>query len=433
MKVSTLAGLVATAIPVVFAQTHNSCNPLDPARNETICAPLDCQYALGKTITWDFKKGPTDYVQSEPWFPVSYKSDGVHLDVGKKPGKDSQGNAFPSWSPAIVTGHRIMWGRLDAKMKIAPGKGIVSSLVLLSSTLDEIDWEWVGSKPTEALSNYFGKGDIQQWNRGQTHEVSDASKNFHTWSIEWDTNSIKWEVDGVVVREMTRAQSKAHYVPDKKTYGDKVNFPYPDYYPQTPMQIKIGAWAGGDPANEPGVIEWADGPTDFTQGPFTMVVDSITITDFTTGAGRYCYTDQSKVDGSFESIKVDKNTPFQPAPVPIEGGPVQDKKTSTTKASTLSTTTKTTTSAKPSKTADEEEEEEEDDDPIGPHVTQGMPNSLGDLDGPQNKGVSNTEGTPSETSAGGSQETGEPSSASSVRTAGFGGLILAMVASFVLL
>ncbi len=43
-------------------------------------------------------------------------------------------------------------------MKAAPGAGIVSSVVLESDDLDEIDWEWVGATAGEAQSNYFGKG-----------------------------------------------------------------------------------------------------------------------------------------------------------------------------------------------------------------------------------------------------------------------------------
>lgn len=42
-------------------------------------------------------------------------------------------------------------------MKSAAGQGIISSIVIQSDDLDEIDWEWIGSNNTIAQSNYFGK------------------------------------------------------------------------------------------------------------------------------------------------------------------------------------------------------------------------------------------------------------------------------------
>lgn len=43
-------------------------------------------------------------------------------------------------SPTIVSKDYIMWGKFEVTMKAAPGAGIVSSLVLQSDDLDEIDW-----------------------------------------------------------------------------------------------------------------------------------------------------------------------------------------------------------------------------------------------------------------------------------------------------
>jgi beta-glucanase (GH16 family) len=42
-----------------------------------------------------------------------------------------------------------MFGKVEVAMKAAPGAGIVSSVVLQSDTLDEIDWEWLGADPDE--------------------------------------------------------------------------------------------------------------------------------------------------------------------------------------------------------------------------------------------------------------------------------------------
>jgi len=65
------------------------------------------------------------------------------------------------------------------------------------------------------------------------------------------------------------------------------------------MQVKFGAWSGGDAANDPGTIEWARGPTDYTKGPFSMKVRSVMVQDYSTGT-QYVYGDQT---GTWKSIK----------------------------------------------------------------------------------------------------------------------------------
>jgi hypothetical protein len=67
------------------------------------------------------------------------------------------------------------------------------------------------------------------------------------------------------------------------------------------MQIKFGAWSGGDSANPQGTIEWARGPTDYSAGPFSMVVRNIAITDYSTGT-QYQYSDMSGSQGSIVAV-----------------------------------------------------------------------------------------------------------------------------------
>ena len=48
--------------------------------------------------------------------------------------------AKPKDAPTIVSSFYIMWGRYEVVIKPAPGAGIISSIVLQSDDLDEIDW-----------------------------------------------------------------------------------------------------------------------------------------------------------------------------------------------------------------------------------------------------------------------------------------------------
>ena len=75
----------------------------------------------------------------------------------------------------------------------------------------------------------------------------------------------------------------------------------PQGFPQTPMQLIAGVWAGGDPDNAPGTIEWAGGQTDFSQAPFSMNIKLIIVADYSLGS-KYTYLDQL---GTWQSIKAE--------------------------------------------------------------------------------------------------------------------------------
>ncbi|KFY01260.1 hypothetical protein V490_01000, partial [Pseudogymnoascus sp. VKM F-3557] len=248
MQFSRLAVLAAASISLLStpatAQTTSDCNP-----RFTTC-PADP--ALGRAISVDFTQGAVDSFtpQSNP----TYEADGVHFTV-----------AAGGQAPQLVSRFYIMFGKVSLTMKAAPGAGIVSSVVLQSDTLDEIDFEWLGAASTEVQSNYFGKGDVTTYNRGAFHETTENQQEFVTYDIEWTATQIIWSVGGSVVRILTPETADTNQ------------------YPQTPMQVKFGSWSGGDPANPQGTIDWSRGPTDYSKGPFNMIVKSISITDYSTG------------------------------------------------------------------------------------------------------------------------------------------------------
>lgn len=174
-----------------------------------------------------------------------------------------------------------MFGKVSFSMKCAPGAGIVSSLVLESDTLDEIDLEWLGADDTQVQTNYFGKGDVTTYNRGAYNPAANNQEDFITYTVEWTQDQIIWTVGTTVVRVLTPATADTNQ------------------YPQTPMRVKFGAWSAGDSSNAAGTIAWARGPTDYTQGPFTMTLQNIQITDYSTGT-EYTYGDTS---GNWTSIE----------------------------------------------------------------------------------------------------------------------------------
>ncbi|TVY28087.1 putative extracellular glycosidase [Lachnellula hyalina] len=253
-----------------LSQTYSSCNPLFGT------CPADT--ALGKAISIDFTKGEVDSFTATG--SPTYDSSGAHFTVAKS-----------GDSPQLSSIFYIMFGKVELTMKSAPGAGIVSTLVLESDDLDEIDMEWLGADDTEVQTNYFGKGDVTTYNRGAFNPAANNQGEFITYTVEWTQDQVTWSVGNSVVRVLTPATADTNQ------------------YPQSPMRVKFGAWAGGDSSNPAGTIQWARGPTDYTKGPFTMTVQSLAVTDYSTGT-QYKYGDTTGDWGSIQAVggKVNGNS-----------------------------------------------------------------------------------------------------------------------------
>ncbi|KAL1957102.1 hypothetical protein VTO42DRAFT_6360 [Malbranchea cinnamomea] len=248
--------------PLVSAQSFTSCNPL-----ESTCPPNP---ALGRSATFDFTQG----VEPQGWSSssgsiTSDRNNGAALTIS------GQGD-----SPTLQSSFYIMFGRVEFDLRAAPGVGIVSSAVLQSDSLDEIDWEWLGGDDQQVQSNYFGKGQAAGYNRARFHSAPGNQDSFKTYAIDWTAERIEWQIDGATVRTQNAADASG-------------------MFPQTPCYVKVGTWAGGGPGNAAGTVEWAGGSTDFSRGPFTMYVRSIRVTDYSTGS-EYVYSDGT---GTWQSIR----------------------------------------------------------------------------------------------------------------------------------
>ncbi|KAF9697327.1 hypothetical protein EKO04_004597 [Ascochyta lentis] len=265
-RATWLALLLAATNTV--AQTTTSCNP-----TEKTC-PKDTALS-SSTYTHDFTtSGADDDAWNVTAGNVTYTSSGAEFTITKS------GDA-----PTIRSKWYILFGRVSFFIKAAPGTGIVSSAILQSDVLDEIDWEWLGGTDyaSKVQSNYFGKGNTTDYNRAAWTAVSGAQTKTHNYTVTWTSSATTWYIDQVAVRTLN--------------YADALSG---KNYPQTPMDIRIGSWAGGDSANDEGTIEWAGGATNYDDGPFTMYLEKIEVVNENPGAS-YSYGDKT---GDWESIKV---------------------------------------------------------------------------------------------------------------------------------
>lgn len=160
-----------------------------------------------------------------------------------------------------------------------------TAVVLESDDLDEIDLEFVGSNTTHAENNYYSKGNTTHaYERAKWYPMAAAPQDgFHNYTTRWTKESLDWYIDGNIVRTLAYADAD----------GGKS-------YPQTPMNVRIGVWAAGDPKNSNYTVAWAGGEINYDKGPYTMYVQSIRATDYSTGS-TYTYGDTT---GDWQSIKI---------------------------------------------------------------------------------------------------------------------------------
>lgn len=103
----------------------------------------------------------------------------------------------------LQTTGRFGYGTYEARMRIAAGSGLNSAMFTysgppISSTHDEIDFEFLGKNTANVQMNYFTAG------RG-SHEAfaavpADAVSAFHNYAFVWAPGLIKWYIDGKLVR-----------------------------------------------------------------------------------------------------------------------------------------------------------------------------------------------------------------------------------------
>ncbi|KAI1661995.1 glycoside hydrolase family 16 protein [Daldinia decipiens] len=268
-KLLSTAAVVLAATQLVSAQTYTAC---DPTKKKCPDDP-----ALGSTVTVDFTKGENSLFKVADGTKLTYDGNGAVFTINKE-----------TDAPTITSSKYIFFGKIDVVLQAAPGTGVVTSFVLQSDDLDEIDWEWLGGDKAQVQTNYFGKGDTTTYDRGAYHAVANPQDGTYKYSIDWTKDYVRWFINDQQVRELKYADAKG---------GTR--------FPQTPMQIKLGTWVAGRSDAPEGTVQWAGGKTDFSKAPFVAHYKSLTIQDYSNGvknAETYSWADGS--DGSYQSIKV---------------------------------------------------------------------------------------------------------------------------------
>ena len=123
----------------------------------------------------------------------------------------------------------------------------------MSDVKDEIDYEFVGKDLETAQTNMYWQALPYYGNSANITNITDTFTDWHTYTVDWQSDQIIWSVDGVTHRTKTRAS----------TWNDTSQL---YNYPQTPSRIQISLWPGGAASQAEGTIEWAGGAINWS-GP----------------------------------------------------------------------------------------------------------------------------------------------------------------------
>lgn len=258
---------------VFLSQATNKCDPL----TESNCTVTDLAFS-NTPIEVDFSNDNNVNKYFELYAKsgsLDYSDSGLNFTLDKR---------FDN--PSLQSKFYLFFGKIEVICIPAVGKGIVSTVYLQSDDLDEIDLEWIGTENTQVQTNWFSKGETSTYDRGAYNSLADSDDLFsttHNYTIDWTKDSIKWYIDDELVRTVGNSSSEG--------------------FPQSPMALFIGVWAGGDPSNSEGTIEWAGGETDYSDAPFSMLVKSMKIENYSDGEA-YTYKGTS---GDWEDISIEQS------------------------------------------------------------------------------------------------------------------------------
>jgi endo-1,3-1,4-beta-glycanase ExoK len=106
------------------------------------------------------------------------------------------------------------YGRFEARIRFAPGDGVISSFFLWKSGSDasgaywnELDFEKLGADCHLQTNAIFGMPSAQHSQLNAT--ASDLCGSYHTYGFEWAPTYISWQIDGTEVRRDTGANATA--------------------------------------------------------------------------------------------------------------------------------------------------------------------------------------------------------------------------------
>ncbi len=118
------------------------------------------------------------------------------------------GADWPYRSAWIRTKNEYLYGFFEVRAKVAAGQGLWTTIWMMPDPYDgneawEIDIaEFPGTGTTEAFQNIHW-GVFEENNTDLSSVEADYSTAFHTYGVHWESDRIRWYIDGALIKTHT--------------------------------------------------------------------------------------------------------------------------------------------------------------------------------------------------------------------------------------
>lgn len=197
------------------------------------------------------------------------------ITARKETRTEPDGTTHDYTSARLSTANRFAfaYGRVDARIRVVSGRGLISAFWALGSDLDTVGWpqsgefdvvEVLGSRPSVTLASIHGPDDYgAPYALNTEHEAAEPlDRRFHVYSVSWSPRHLEFFLDG---------KRYATYTPASLADGHAWTFKHPFYLVLT---LSVGG-------------SWAGPPDAGTRFPARLLVDWIRVRR---NARTYCET-----------------------------------------------------------------------------------------------------------------------------------------------
>ena len=178
----------------------------------------------------------------------------------------------------------VLYGRVEARIKIPYGQGLWPAFWMLGNDIDEVGWpesgeidimENVGREPSTVHGTVHGPGYSGAAGIGRGFTLPDGQRfadGFHVFAIEWEPGRITWSVDGEPFSTITPADLPR---------GSRWVFDHPQF-------LILNVAVGG---------HWPGYPDETTTFPQEMVIDYVRVYQARDTAARFVASFVDEVAG----------------------------------------------------------------------------------------------------------------------------------------
>jgi beta-glucanase (GH16 family) len=157
------------------------------------------------TNNWSYAFGNGGWGNNE-WQYYSNAAENIEVSNGAlKITARHEGTGPTEYTSArIITKDRFefQYGKVEARMKLPLGQGLWPAFWTLGANIDEVSWPRCGEIDImEHVNNeYMTHGAVHWYNNGHSFTGQGTSVDpteYHVYGVIWDSNQIRWFVDGI--------------------------------------------------------------------------------------------------------------------------------------------------------------------------------------------------------------------------------------------